>query len=230
MRASPGCTSAPVAHGAAVVARRDRVAAAKDLEGAERVEARRGALQPAAAPRDGALQQRAEPVARRVELGPLAREDGAADAANARRLSASPSRSRRRATRSRRATDEARQSVVERLLVRRDREARIAEPSQRPAERDAVLRDSVPAHGPREVSRVRRRSFAPRAPVGHHHLGRLRRRGGARVGGEVRERHVNLVTHRAHDRDAARGDGAHDGLLVEGAPDRRPTRRRARGR
>ena len=54
--------------------------------------------------------------------------------------------------------------------------------------------------------------------LGAHRHGGLGRRGGrgrAEVGGVIDERGVGLVADAGDDRDAARGDRAHDDLLVE---------------
>lgn len=51
--------------------------------------------------------------------------------------------------------------------------------------------------------------------VAHRELGRVARGRRAHVGGEVGERRVHLVSDGADHRDRGRGDGAHDGLLVE---------------
>ena len=53
---------------------------------------------------------------------------------------------------------------------------------------------------------------ADRAPT---QLGGHGRRGGAHVGGELRERHVRLVAHADDDGARSARDGAHHGLLVE---------------
>ena len=69
------------------------------------------------------------------------------------------------------------------------------------------------------------RELEPSSRRGEHgvELGEIRhderagcgRRRRARVGGEVAERRVLLVTDRRHDGDAGGGDGAHDGLVAE---------------
>ena len=173
-------------------------------------------MQLGAAPRERApLQSVARRWSRRVSSA-RSRARIARGCSDERRRSARRRASRRRAIELRARAHEAREPVVERLLVRRDREPRIAEPAGDAPVRDALVRDAGCASRARGAARAPEQ-LALRLPVGHDHLRGLRRRRRARVGGEVDERHVDVVAHGAHDRDAARGDGAHDGLLVERA-------------
>ena len=79
-----------------------------------------------------------------------------------------------------------------------------------------VRRQPAAGGGGQAQPRSERRCWRCSARVGHDQLGRDRRRGGPDVGRELRERHVRLVADADHDRPRMRGDGAHDGLLVEG--------------
>ena len=64
-------------------------------------------------------------------------------------------------------------------------------------------------------SAARRRAPAISSAVGHDDLGRGGRRGRADIGGEVGQRHVDLVADAAHDRQRVRDDRADDPLVVE---------------
>ena len=105
-------------------------------------------------------------------------------------------------------------TLVDALLRARDEQPRIAERLRQPPRDDALFGDAR-VHGAPQPARSLVEEASARGRVGHDHLGGLRRRGRARVGGEVDERDVDLVTDGADDRDAARRDVAHERLVVE---------------
>ncbi len=109
---------------------------------------------------------------------------------------------------------EARRPVVEGLLERRDGEPWISQPPGRPLHPGAILGDAG-LHAADETEARVREGASTRQRVRDDHLRRLRRGRGARVGGEVGERDVDLVPHGADHGDAARGDQTHEPLVVE---------------
>ena len=58
--------------------------------------------------------------------------------------------------------------------------------------------------------------FASRAAIGNEHLRSLGRSRGTNVGREVHQRNIDIVPHRADDRNAAHSNGTHHGLVIEG--------------
>ena len=214
---------------APVFARRDGVAAGEHLQRAEGVEAGGGALQVGAALRERRAPERAEAMVEARQLGALSREDGPRMQGREPPLGVRASVSRRRAidVRARATRRASRSSSVCWCAAMASR----GSPSRRATRPWATRPWATPAvHGAREVHARAPQELALRPPVGDDHLRGLRRRRRARVGREVHERHVHVVTDGADDRDAARRDGAHDGLFVERGRGRRPSRRRGRGR
>src|SRR6185503_7720704 len=71
-----------------------------------------------------------------------------------------------------------------------------------------------PAHAAMEARPKVIEHHSPSRAVRNDELRGLRRRGGARVGGEVGEADVDFVAHRTDDRDAAARDRTNDVIIV----------------
>jgi hypothetical protein len=97
---------------------------------------------------------------------------------------------------------------------RADHEARIPESPGRAGEPDRIT-GQPGVDRPREVHARTPEELSPRVPIGDDHLGCLRGSRGTRVRRKIDEGHVDVVSHCAHDGDAAAGHRANDRLVVE---------------